>query len=262
MSFQPIIPTSGLVGWKFLERTQEAQLQAFSNSTAVVTDTKYFEENIGKVNTPEDLVADRRLLRVALGAFGLEDDINNKFFIKKILEDGSLKTDALANKLSDSRYKELTVAFGFDLGTPRSKLSDFGSKITAQYRQMQFEVAVGEQDDSMRMAMNASRTLPELVAKEGSETTKWFQIMGSPPLRSVFETALGLPDAFAQLDLDKQLEVFQDRASSQLGIERLSDLSDPDTMDKLVQRYLLRSQIESYQSSVSSGSIALMLLQG
>lgn len=261
MTFQPIIPATGLVGWKFLERTQDAQIKAFSNSPAILTDTQYFTENIGKIDTAEDLVADRRLLRVALGAFGLQDDIDNKFFIKKILEEGSLNTDSLANKLSDERYKDLTRAFGFDLGVPRSKISDFASNITAQYRQMQFEVAVGEQDDSMRQAMNASRALSDLVTAGTSETTKWFEIMGNPPLRSVFETALGLPDAFAQLDLDRQLEVFQDRSNSQLGIDSLSELADPEVLDKLVQRFLLRSQIESYQSSISSGSIALMLLQ-
>ncbi len=236
-------------------------MKAFSNSPAIVTDTQYFKENIGKINTADDLVADRRLMRVALGAFGLQDDIDNKFFIKKILAEGTLDTGSLANKLSDERYKDLTRAFGFDLGVPSSKLSSFGAEITAKYRQMQFEVAVGAQDDSMRQAMNAARALPELVTSESGESIKWFEIMGNPPLRSVFETALGLPDAFAQLDLDKQLEIFQDRSSSQLGLDSLSELADPEALDKLVQRFLLRSQIESYQSSVSSGSVALMLLQ-
>lgn len=261
MSFQPVIPMSGLVGWKYLERTQDAQFQAFSNNSAMSTDTKYFEENIGTINTAEELVADRRLLRVALGAFGLQDDINNKFFIKKILEEGILATDSLANKLADERYKEMTKAFGFDLSVPRSKISDFAGKIVEKYRRMQFEVAVGEQDDSMRLALNATRALPELVSQDTSDSTKWFQVMGTAALREVFETALGLPDAFSQLDLDKQLEVFQERASSQLGIENLSEVTDPNVLDKIVQRYLLRAQIDSFQSSVSSGSIALMLLQ-
>ena len=36
-----------------------------------------------------DLVADRRLLKVALGAFGLEGEIDKKAFIRKVLEEGT-----------------------------------------------------------------------------------------------------------------------------------------------------------------------------
>ena len=50
---------------------------------------------------------------VALGAFGLQDDLPNRFFIQKVLEGGTLSTDSLANKLSDPRYAALAKAFGF-----------------------------------------------------------------------------------------------------------------------------------------------------
>jgi hypothetical protein len=84
--------------------------------------------------------------------------------------------------------------------------------------------------------------------------------MGTPPLRKVFEVALGLPDSFAQLDLDRQLEIFKDRSESQLGIDRLSDLSDTEVLDGLVERYLLRDQVSQMQAQ-SANSIALTLLQ-
>lgn len=42
-------------------------------------DEAYFRAKIGSVKTAEQLVSDRRLLKVALGAFGLEADINNRF---------------------------------------------------------------------------------------------------------------------------------------------------------------------------------------
>ena len=40
---------------------------------------------------------------MALGAFGLQDDINNRYFIRKILEEGTTNEDALANRFSDTR---------------------------------------------------------------------------------------------------------------------------------------------------------------
>lgn len=262
MTFQPIVPMSGLGGWAFLNATRESQTDAFEKSPAISRDTEYFEAKIGEINSAKDLVADRRLLRVALGAFGLQEDLDNRFLIRSILEGGVEAKDALANRLSDDRYKTMTEAFGFgDGGTPATQRPGFGAEITARYREISFEVAVGDQDESLRLAMNAERQLSE-IAQERPENDNalWFQIMGTPPLRKVFEVALGLPESFAQLDLDRQLDVFKERSESQLGIARLSDLADPEVMDGLVERYLLRDQVAGMQGQ-SANAIALSLLQ-
>lgn len=260
MSFQPIIPSSGLVGWKFLERTYEAQNAAFQKSTVITRDTEYFAENISKVETAEDLVNDRRLLRVALGAFGLGDDINNKYFVKKILEEGTIDDGALANRLADDRYKELASSFGFDLGTPHTKISTFADDIIGKFREQQFEVAVGEQDENMRMAMYTERSLGEIAAGDSTEDTKWFKIMGTPALREVFQTAFNLPSSFAQLDLDQQLGVFQDRATQYFGDDSVAQFAEPENQEKLIRDFLVRSQISDFQAT-SAGNIALTLLQ-
>lgn len=260
MSFQPIIPASGLVGWRFLERTYETQTKVFDASAVMTRDTEYFAANISAVETAEDLVSDRRLLSVALGAFGLDDDLDSRFFIQKILEEGTIDPGSLANKMSDSRYQDLAEAFGFDLGVPNSKLSTFPDEIIEKYRARQFEVAVGDQDETIRFALNAQRELAELAASDDSDSTRWYKIMGNEPLRKVMEGALGLPDSFSQIDLEQQLDVFMDKSERQLGLASLDDLADPDVLDKVIERYLLRSEAAAVQVS-SAGSIALTLLQ-
>ncbi|NIQ96891.1 MAG: DUF1217 domain-containing protein, partial [Desulfuromonadales bacterium] len=73
--------------------------------------------------------------------FGLQDDINNTYFVRKILEDGTLKEGALSNRLSDSRYRAFSSAFGFgDYPVPSTKISDFGSKMVDKFRRQEFEV--------------------------------------------------------------------------------------------------------------------------
>lgn len=261
MSFQPIIPSGGLTGWAFLARTRENQTETFNKSPVLVRDTQYFEENIGSIETAEDLVADRRLLRVALGAFGLGDDIQNKFFIQTILQDGTLDTKALANRLTDKRYVEFSAAFGFgDFDTPSTKISTFGSKITTLYKEHQFEKAVGDQDDGLRLALSVKRELTEIATGSGSNATKWFSVMGSAPMRKVFETALGLPSTFGQLDLDRQLEVFETKTNQIFNGPEVNQFAETEAQDALVQRFLLMSQISEFQS-YSSGQIALTLLQ-
>jgi len=261
IGFQPIIPATGLVGWKFLERTFETQNSAFQKSSEITRDTDYFEAKIGEIETAEQLVSDRRLLRVALGAFGLGDDIDNKYFIKKILDDGTFTDDALANRLADDRYKEFSATFGFgDLAVPSTVLSNFGEKVVAKYRVQQFEIAVGEQDDAMRLALYTERELKDFVGGSDSNDTKWFKIMGTPPMRSVFESALGFPPSFGQLDLDLQLSTFKDAAQKQFGTSELADFAGAELQEKLIQKFFVKNQLTEFQAT-TSGSIALTLLQ-
>ena len=261
MSFQPVLLGSGLVGWQFLKSTQAQQRAAFEKSPEIVRDTAYFLENIGKIRTAEELVDDRRLLRVALGAFGLEEDINNKFFIRKVLEDGTTDPGALANKLADDRYKSMSRAFAFDSPVgPRTQRVVFGPEIVARYQAQQFEVAVGDQDEQLRLSLNFERSLPEVAESPGGNDTKWFKIMGTPPLRTILETALGLPKGFGQLDIDKQLEVFRDKTQSRFGVREVSEMVEPDVMRRIVQTYLLQAQVSQF-SQVGTGQVALSLLQ-
>lgn len=261
MSFSPVIPFGGYAGWTFLKRTMASQQAALAAAPEQKRDTAYFREKIGSISTAEQLVSDRRLLKVALGAFGLEADLNNRFFIRKVLEDGTLKEGALALRLADPRYREFSAAFGFgDFSTPNTKLSDFADKTLAAYAQRGFEAAVGQQNGTMRLALNAEREVVTLARRSSSEDTKWFSVMGSKPLREVFQTALGLPASFASIDLDQQLTVLKDRTERVFGSPTVSQFADPANMDKLLRTFLIRSDVATGTAS-SQNSLALQLLQ-
>jgi hypothetical protein len=261
MTFSPVIPGGGLAGWSLLNRTMERQTELFNKSPQIVRDTEYFEKTIGDIKTAADLVSDRRLLRVALGAFGLQEQINSQAFIRKILEGGTTRDDALANRLTDPRFKQLAEAFGFgDEDKLKTQEAGFGANIADKFQRREFEVAVGDQDQAMRLALNAERELGVIAADGASENARWFRILGNAPLREVFETALGFPQSFGQLDLDRQLGEIKSRAESQLGITSLSELADPDVQDQLIRRFLVREQINSFNVQ-SSQSIALTLLR-
>ncbi|MDA7430205.1 DUF1217 domain-containing protein [Primorskyibacter aestuariivivens] len=261
MSFQPIVPGTGLVAWSLLNRTLETQLKAYSDSPVQQRDTEYFLDRIGTVTTAEQLVDDRRLLRVALGAYGLQDDLDNRFFIKEILSQGTASPDALANKLADERYARFSKAFGFgDVFGPNTKSAAFAREVVDLFNRSSFEVSVGDQDETMRLALNATRELERMATADGTNDTKWFLIMGTPPLRQVFETALNLPSGFGKLDLDRQLETFKDKALQRLGSDDINSFADAEQRNELVQHFLLQSQLNN-ESQLSGGSIALQLLQ-
>jgi len=260
MSFQPVIPMSGYAGWRFLQRTMDTQKMAFVESAPIKRAEDYFREKIGAVRTAEDLVSDRRLLEVALGAFGLDDDINNRFFIRKILEDGTLKPEALANKLADKRYAAFSRAFGFaDLGG-LTGISGFADKIIAKYEDRQFERAVGEQNDQMRLALNLQSGIKTVLEQANGETARWFSIMGDAPLRSVFQTALGFGTGFASIDLDQQLTGFRERSQAVFGTADPAEFADPSLQEKVIRLFMIRAEAANV-ASTSAGSIALSLLR-
>ncbi len=262
MSFSPVLPLSGYGGWAFLKRTLPAQQKAFEAAAPMKRDEDYFRAKIGSVKTADDLVSDRRLLGIALGAFGLDADIDNKFFVSKVLKDGTLDTQALSSRLADKQYQAFSAAFGFgDIAIPRTQLSGFADEILGAYKSRQFEKAVGEQNGDLRLALNAERELAKISVRPISDDAKWFTVMGSAPLRQVFEKALGLPSSFAALDLDQQLTTFKDKAGKLLGDSGIAQFSDPDAREKLLRQFLIRSDAAAIGISSAAGSVALQLLQ-
>ncbi|MCG3269114.1 DUF1217 domain-containing protein [Yoonia sp. I 8.24] len=261
MTFQPILPNTGYSGWIFLDRTMETQQETFSKGQAIVRDTDYFAQNIGAISTAEELVDDPRLLRVALGAYGLDDDVNSQFFIRKILEEGTTSDDALANRLSDSRYADFSAAFGLDGQTPpTTQTSGFAENIIARYEVRQFQQAVGEQDNDLRLAMSVQDGVSDILANNTTSDGQWYSILGNAPMRSVFQTALGLPESSSSIDLERQLEIFQTRAESMFGTDELADFAEPELQEKLIRMFLIRSEAANI-ASFSGSSTALTLLQ-
>lgn len=261
MTFQPVIPMSGYAGWRFLSRTADTQRALVAQAPATQRETAAFRERIGKTASADALVADRTLLRVALGAFGLEADLNNRAFIRKVLESPSSDPKALANRLADKRYLEFARAFGFaEPGGPFTRRPGFADRIVAAYETRQFEIAVGGRDEEMRLALVADRELAALSSRRGTPDALWFSVMGNPPLRQVFETALGLPAAFGALDIDRQLEVLRDKTERALGDGEIAQFADPGKREDLVRLFLVREESRS-SAFAAPGAAALSLVR-
>ena len=261
MSFLPVIPQSGLQGWTFLSRTLEVQKGFFVKAGAANRELEAFRSRVSGIQTADDLINDRDLLSVSLTAFGLEDDINNIFLIKKVLEDGALSPESLANRFSDKRYLELTKAFGFgDFDVPRTQLSDFPDEIISAYVDRKFEISVGEQNENLRLALSFDREILKIVKKDVTEDTKWLQVLGNPPLKSIIQQALSLPTGFENLSLDRQVDVLKEGMESRLGSSGIDTFLEPESRDRLRVKFLLAGSFDG-MTGFSGASTALSLLQ-
>lgn len=262
MSFSPAIPLSGIAGWQFLQRTQESQFETFERSPQLEREVEYFQENIWKVSSAEELVNDRVLFQISLGAFGLEDEVDKKFFMQKILQEGTDDPSSFANSLVDPKYAEMSEAFGFgNLVGPNNVLSDFSTRLVAQYKERQFEIAVGETDNSLRLAMNFKRSISDYANGSDPADVGWFSLMGDVPMRKVMEGALGLPSQFGSLDVDLQQEMLRDKSREKFGDSSLAVFNDPEVVEKAINTYLAREQVNAGPSALTPGVGALTLLQ-
>lgn len=262
MTYQPVIPLGGVAGWAFLNKTKGRQSTSFANSPEIKRDIAYFQANIGAIKSAKGLVANRKLLKVALGAFGLDGDLNKRFFIRKVLEEGAASPKAMANRLVDKRYVQLTNAFGFG-STPgrRNGQIGFSASIVNAYKAREFEIAVGKSDDSLRLAMSFQREIAGIAKQSGQGNTGWYKILGSPPTRKVFEEAFRLPAAFSALGLDRQITILKDKVQSLYGSKSTDVFLNQDNVQSILQKFLVTRDISGQTTNLSGQSAALVLLQ-
>lgn len=263
MTYTAVVPMSGHAGWAFLERTREQQQAAMANDPALTRLTSYFSENIGKITSAEELIADRKLREVALGAFGLQDDMENLAFLVKVLESDTTDSTSFADKLADSRYTNIAKAFGFgDPTGARTGEAGFAEQIIQAFEDQQFEVSVGETDTNLRLALSLERELAAINEQTDlSDDARWYKVMATPALREIFEVALGLPDSFGSLDIDVQLREFRSRAEQRLGASEISAFSDPELLETLRSRFLSGAEAQALiENNLGSNQIALTLL--
>lgn len=235
----------GIAGWRILQRIESRQIEATAKDPVVQRAATYFRDNLTNKTTAEDLVGNYKMLQVALGAFGLGDDIGNKAFIRKVLESDIGDKASLVNRLSDKRYLKLAQQF-----QERGEDSvATGQAVTQAYVQQQFQKRVGEGDESFRLAMNARNELRGFASRSSSDKTLWYEVLGNEPLRMVFQGAFGFGKSTANLPIDRQLDEFMKASNRVLGSSRFTQLSKEESIDKLVTRYLALSSLQSDFSS-------------
>lgn len=245
---------TGLAGWRVLQRTEARQVEATAKDPVVQRATTYFRENLTATTSAEDLVGDYKMLQVALGAFGLEEDAPNKAFIRKVLEADVGDSASLVNRLGDKRYLKLAQTF-----QGRSDVATTGRTITDAYVQHQFALRVGKGDESYRLALNARDEVKAFAGRTSSDKTLWYEVLGNEALRTVFGGAFGMNSSVANLSVDRQLELFMSASERVLGSSRFADIATDTTIDKLTTRYLALSQIQTSTTS-NRYSAALTLL--
>lgn len=247
---------SGLAAWRLLQRTADSQMVRLAQEPSVQRERLVFIERMTASHDADSLIGDFRSMKVALTAFGLEADLGNKAFIKKILTSDLNDEKSLANRLADKRYRSMAQAFGYSTnGQPSEGTAE---AIAQRYIEREFERRVGEGNNDLRLALYASRELAVIASSNASDDTKWYSILGSAPLAQVVRVALGLPESMARAPIDQQLSTMREAASRKLGIKDLNALTDPALLDRLLDNFVIRSAASSTTSTPYNTALALL----
>ncbi len=216
MTYTPYISSSGIAGWNFLQTTYDRQYEAFTQSGTQASDAEYFMENIGDIQTSEDLLADRRLLEVAVTAFGLSEEIDYYALLQRVLNEGTSASDALANTMDDERYVNFSEAFGFGSGQSLKTADNSAMQsIVDSFQTSGFETAVGLQDATMQTALFAQRAFGDLLGDEIDEDGGEVDIVG--------DAVSDFLESIADLDEDAENE-------TQSVEEQWSEILDRDVL--------------------------------
>ncbi|NNU17409.1 DUF1217 domain-containing protein [Parvularcula sp. ZS-1/3] len=220
------------------ETGRQVPLQRFNER-----EIQYFRENISKVATAEDLLADERLYRFALTAFDLESQVDSRALVKKVLDEGVDDENGLANKLVDKKFRDFAAAFRLaEDGDLKTRNPNFVDDVIEKFKRVKVEDGAGEDNIGVRLAAYFDR--------KANNLNSWFQILGDRALREVVFTALDLPDEMQKTNPDKLAEIFEKRL-------KLEDLNNPQERQKFIQRFTLLYDIKNGAPGFASNTLSL-----
>ncbi|EAR51743.1 hypothetical protein OG2516_06756 [Oceanicola granulosus HTCC2516] len=244
-----MIPITGLAtpaALKLVDATRDQQLEMIGSSTRHARAIDTFRERVGGIETVEDLLADQDVYAFVMRAYDLEDQIFGKALVGKVLEGDITDSKALINRLTDPRMRELYTGLGFtEGGTKNANTLDpaWQEAMVDRYVEQHFINAQADQNATVGVALEFRRAAPEI--------STWMDVLKDADLSTLMRTALGVPSSVAQLDIDKQAELFARKFD-------ITKLQDPAEVEKLVRKYAIIS--DALSGSAASNSAAVQML--
>jgi hypothetical protein len=223
-----------VASYQQIAKNIDRSLNTISERADVKKDSAYFLANIRGVKSAEEFLKNDRLYNFAMTAFGLKDMIYGKAFMRKVLTEGVDGTKSFALQLADGRFREFAEAFNFARYGATATAFDRAQQGTVdRYARIQLEADAGKQDEGLRMALYFQR-------KAGT-VTSIFGLMGDQALYKVVQTALGLPAAYSNANIDKQAGFIASKID-------IADFQDPAKLDKFIVRFAAQWQAANGQA--------------
>jgi hypothetical protein len=229
---------------RFTKDKEQAELRKEADKDAV-----YYQKNIANIESVKDLLADRKLVDIALVAKGLDPAKVTTADLRKMFDSDLNNPKSFVNTQKDPRFAELVASFNFDDDGEIARLPKFGPQTRDQfmetqrkYLQQTLETQQGESNPGVRLALYFERKAPSI--------TSAYDLLADKALSEVFRTIFSLPDEVGAMDIDQQAKVVEKHLN-------LKDLADPAKLSKLLNRFSALYDIKNGQTAASSPVITL-----
>jgi hypothetical protein len=229
---------------RFTKDKEQAELRKASDKDAV-----YYQKNIANIESVKDLLADRKLIDIALVAKGLDPAKVTTADLSKMFDSELNDPKSFVNTQKDPRFAELVASFNFDDDGEIARLPKFGPQTRDQfmetqhkYLQQTLETQQGESNPGVRLALYFERKAPSI--------TSAYDLLADKALSEVFRTIFSLPDEVGAMDIDRQAKVVEKHLN-------LKDLADPAKLAKLLNRFSALYDIKNSTSAASSPVVTL-----
>jgi hypothetical protein len=238
--------TTTALTYTMIERSYDKLVSNYQNTGAVKNDIAYFQANIGKVKTVDDLLNNYRLYSFVMKAFNMEDKIPAKALVKKMLTGDITDKSSLIYRTTDPNIKNLYNALGMKNGqVTKNGSATWVANMVKQYATVGFENAQGDSDPAVQEALYFKRNI--------ASVNSWYGVMADPTLYDVVKTALNLPDSMSSMDVTKQATLLQ----SKYDFKKFQSSTE---VEKFVQRYVSFSDAQSQMNNAQNSPL-LQLFQ-
>jgi len=197
--------------------------QMTTKNPDVQLETRYFKERFPKIVSIDAFIKDRRLFTYALRAFGLGEKIQATALIRRVLEQGVDKPDALSRTLNDRRMLDFAKAFDFvGKGAANVTKPESTSAIVGRYVDEAMRAAQGRQNAGVELALYFRDNAPKLTSIYG--------LLADKKLLEVAQTALDLSPRMSSQQIDTQARLLKAKIN-------ISDFADPQKLERFLARF-------------------------
>lgn len=227
--------TSTYASYNRLTKDLTKTLAQTAKEPDVKRETDYYNAHIGDIKSIDDFLKNDRIYRYAMKAFGLTDLTYAKGMIRKVLEGGVSDKNAMANQLSDPRFKALATAFDFKTYGDATTSTQAVQKDTVdKYVRQQLESEAGSDNEGVRLALYFKRNAANITSPYG--------ILADKAILQVYQTAFDISSMTSSQDIDTQANNIKKKLD-------VKDLQDPAKVDKIIQKFTAKWDIANSQQT-------------
>ena len=212
-------------------------------------EAQYYADNIGKIDNVKELLADRKILDVVLFSKGIDPAKVTDEDLKKMFESDLDDPKSYVNGLADWRFAEVVASFNFNaagnlIQSAQDGIQQRGEVLETanRYLNQVLETEQGEENAGVRLALYFKRMADSI--------TSAYDILGDTALLEVFRTMFSLPTELSNMDIDQQAKIVEKNLD-------LSELKDPEALEKLVKRFTILYDLENGVNNAPSLAILL-----